>query len=126
MVKPNVSNSEGLNRALNQRPRDHNQPQVNKAKNFQNSSGQNAPARRNTQYHNANGNSRGSGRSGPAYDRQVSNNGSRFRTLGEERPVICFYCGVPGHTKSVCRFGAKVTCRGGGQKGHKQKYCKTE
>ena len=37
----------------------------------------------------------------------------------------CWFCGIPGHTKSVCKYQQPLRCHSCGNLGHKKKYCES-
>jgi hypothetical protein len=41
----------------------------------------------------------------------------------QHRQVTCWFCGVPGHTRDVCRYQQPLKCFSCGQTGHKSKFC---
>jgi hypothetical protein len=41
----------------------------------------------------------------------------------QQREAVCWFCGVPGHTRDVCRYPQPLTCHSCGFQGHKQRYC---
>ena len=44
---------------------------------------------------------------------------------GQRTQPVCWYCGVPGHTKAVCKYQQPLKCHSCGTLGHKKRYCKS-
>ena len=39
------------------------------------------------------------------------------------RQVVCWHCGIQGHTKYVCKYDRPLQCHSCREFGHKKKYC---
>ena len=39
--------------------------------------------------------------------------------------AVCWHCGVPGHTRDICRYREPIHCHSCGRLGHKRRYCNT-